>query len=106
VTSWKLPLVVAAIAVPIAFAFFLGGPAIGVAVGALAAVAIVVYAVGQRPRDPLGEPNGATGRRVLIVLADPLEDPTAVDRVSIGLDAEGGAEVRVLAPASIGFLDR
>jgi uncharacterized membrane protein len=41
VTIWKLPIVVAAIAAPIAFAFYLGGPAVGVAVGALVAVTIV-----------------------------------------------------------------
>ncbi|MCW2987320.1 MAG: hypothetical protein JWM24_258, partial [Solirubrobacterales bacterium] len=51
---WKLPLVVAAIAAPIAVAFYVGGPGVGVAVGALAAVAIVVAAARERPRGAIG----------------------------------------------------
>ena len=105
-TPWKLPLVVAAIAVPIAFAFFLGGPSVGVAVGALAAVAIVAAAARQSPRGTIG-PTGEPGeKRVLVVLADPLEDPAAVERVAAAVKGEAPAQVMVLSPARIGFLDR
>src|SRR3954466_3713623 len=106
--SWKLPLIVAAIAVPIAFAFYLGGPGVGVAAGALAAVGIVFAAVQQKPRGGIGpSPASVDARRVLLVLADRLEDPQAVEQVS-GLIAAAGdeAQVLVLAPAQIGFLDR
>lgn len=105
---WKLPPIVAAIAVPIAFAFYLGGPAIGVAVGALVAVGIVVVAARQRPRGEIGPaPDRADPHRVLIVLADRLEDPRAVEQVSrLAADGGGVGEVMVLAPAHIGFLDR
>jgi hypothetical protein len=108
VTPWKLPLIVAAIAVPIAFAFYLGGPGIGVAVGALAAVGIVFAAVQQKPRGGIGpSPASADARRVLLVLADRLEDPRAVEQVSRLIAAAGDeAQVLVLAPAQIGFLDR
>jgi hypothetical protein len=107
VTSWKLPLVVAAIVVPIAFAFFLGGPAIGVALGALVAVAIVVLAARQRPHGAIEPSADGTGaRHVLVVAADPLEDPRAVEEISAALGAHGPAVVLVLAPARIGFLDR
>lgn len=106
-TPWKLPLLVAAIAVPIAFAFYLGGPAVGVAAGALVAVAIVYGAVRQRPRGAIGEVGLAPGgRRVLIVLGDPLEDPAAVERVVEAVKGDDPAEVLVLSPARIGFLDR
>jgi hypothetical protein len=108
VSPWKLPLIVAAIAVPIAFVFYLGGPGIGVAAGALVAVAIVYVAVRLRPEGGIGPaPASADHQRVLVVLADRLEDPAAVEQVSslIG-DAGGGAKVMVLAPARIGFLDR
>ncbi|MDQ2631924.1 MAG: hypothetical protein M3Y75_13275 [Actinomycetota bacterium] len=106
-TAWKLPLVVAAIAVPIAVAFLAGGPAIGVAMGALVAVAIVVFAVRQRPREPIG-PAGAdsSARRVLVVVADSLEDPAAVDRIVSAIGRDRETTVMVLAPARIGFLDR
>jgi hypothetical protein len=102
-----LPFVVASIAAPIAFAFYFGGPASGVAVGFLVASAIVFVAVQQRPRGAIGLPPAGSGRRILVVLADPLEDPWAVEQVS-DLAGNGGesADVMVLAPAQIGFLDR
>ncbi len=105
--AWKLPLIVAAIAVPIAVAFVSAGPAVGVAVGALVAVAIVVIAVRQRPREAIA-PAGADSRawRVLVVVADPLEDPSAVSQVASAIGDDGETSVMVLAPARIGFLDR
>ena len=106
-TPWKLPLLVAAIAVPIAFAFYFGGPAVGVAAGALVAVAIVYAAVRQRPRGTIGSAESEPGRRrVLIVLGDPLEDPAAVEQVAEAVKGEDPATVMVLSPARIGFLDR
>jgi hypothetical protein len=108
VTAWKLPFIVAAIAVPIALAFIAGGPAVGVAVGALVAVAIVVFAVRQRPHDAI-EPAGrddSSARRVLVVLADPLEEPAAIEQVVRAIKADARATVMVLAPVRIGFLDR
>jgi hypothetical protein len=107
VKPWTLPPIVAAIAVPIAFAFYLGGPAVGVAVGALVAVGIVIVAARLRPRGAIGPaPDSADPHRVLIV-ADRLEDPRAVEQIS-RLAPHGGErdEVMVLAPAHIGFLDR
>jgi hypothetical protein len=108
VAPWKLPLVVAAIAVPVAFAFYLGGPGIGVGVGAFVALGIVFVAVRQRPRGGIGpSPASADRGRTLVVLADRLEQPRAIEEVvsSIGA-ADEGAAVMVLAPAHIGFLDR
>jgi hypothetical protein len=105
---WKLPLIVAAITVPIVAAFLVGGPAVGVAAGALAAVAILVVAARQRPRGPIGVPSAPGARRhVLIVVTCPVEDPGSVSAIAreAGLDG-ADADVLVLAPASIGFLDR
>ncbi|HXR61730.1 MAG TPA: hypothetical protein VN732_10415 [Solirubrobacterales bacterium] len=105
---WKLPLIVAAIAVPIAVAFLVAGPAVGVAAGALVAVAIVAVAARQRPRGAIGPPPSPDLRRLLVVLADRLEDPRAVEQISGLAQAEPdrAVEVMVLAPARIGFLDR
>lgn len=105
---WKLPLAVIAIAVPIALAFYAGGPGVGVAIGALVAVAIVFLAVRQDPRGAIGEPApGDTRRRLLIVVSWPLEEAGAIREVT-ALAAAGptAAEVLVLSPARIGFLDR
>jgi len=105
VTPWKIPLVVAAIAVPIAVSFFTVGPALGMAAGALAAVAIVAVAANQQPRGTIGADDGAD-RRVLVVVGDPLEDTAAVEEVAAVVRTNGASEVMVLAPARIGFLDR
>jgi len=107
---WKLPLVVAALVVPIVAGFLTAGPALGVAAGALAVLALLVVAARQKPRGPIGSAPSAEGvRRVLIVAAAAVEDPGDVARVVRELDLEGSGgdeEVRVLVPARIGFLDR
>ncbi len=109
VAPWKLPLIVVAIAVPIVAAFYVGGPGMGVAAGALAAVTIVVVAVQQRPRGPIGPPVAdAERRRVLVVVSRPLEEPAAIRAIAAaaGTGEAAAAEVLVLSPARIGFLDR
>ena len=107
---WKLPLVVAAIAVPIVAAFYVS-PGLGLAVGAMAAVGIVVAAARQRPREMLGRPVEGPGRsRLLLVLSRPIEAAEALEQISRLVGPAGGdsppAEVLVLAPARIRFLDR
>jgi hypothetical protein len=109
VAPWKLPLVVATIAVPIAVAFYVGGPGVGVAVGALVAVAIVVVAVRERPRGAIGGAVADGSRRLLVVVSRPLEQADGIREVAAVAgagSAAGVAEVLVLSPARIGFLDR
>jgi len=104
-----LPLLVAAIAVPIVAGFLVGGPAIGVTVGALAAVTVVIVAVRQRPRGAIGAAV-TPGRRLLVVVSRPVEDPLTVAAIAdLAAEADGhpAAEaVLVLAPARTSFLDR
>jgi hypothetical protein len=106
---WKLPLIVAAIAIPIVAGFAVGGGG-GLAVGAIAVLVIVVIAVAQRPRGPIASASAEDdGRHVLIVAAAQVEDPSDVGRViqELGLEGSNGEDdVRVLVPARIGFLDR
>jgi hypothetical protein len=107
--AWKLPVIVAAIAVPIVAAFALGGGGVGVAVGALAAVAVVVIAARQRPRGPIGSAPSEDGRRhVLLVVTRAVEEPAAVEQIAaaVGLDRGEDASVLILSPARIGFMDR
>jgi hypothetical protein len=107
VAPWKLPLIIAAIAVPIIAAFYVGGPGVGLAAGALAAAAVVVVAVRDRPRGAIGSlvPDG--GRRVLVVVTRPVEDPKVIRRIVATAESESDdGVVIVLAPARIGFLDR
>ncbi len=107
---WKLPLIVAAIAVPIVAGFFVGGGGVGLGLGALAVLALVVVAVSQKPRGPIVSAQARDARRhVLIVAATAVEDPGDVSRVVAAAEFNGAQEapdVLVLIPARIGFLDR
>lgn len=105
---WKLPVIVAALVVPIVAAFAVGGPAFGVAVGAFAVLVLLVVAARQRPRGPIGSP-ARNGRRVLLVAMCAVEEPAAVERIAAATGLGAGidrAELLVLSPVSIGFLDR
>jgi hypothetical protein len=114
--AWKLPLIVAAITVPIVaafavgFAIGVGGSGLGLAVAALVATTIVVIAVRQRPRGPIESAPAPDARRhVLLVSTLAVEDPGAVAEISRAAELGGSAEethVLVLAPARIRFLDR
>jgi len=106
---WKLPLIAAAIAVPIVAGFALAGPGLGVGVASLIAFAIVWLAVRQSPRGPIGTPAEDGGRHVLLVITTAVEEPAAVQMLADAArldDAAGDASVLVLSPARIGFLDR
>ncbi len=105
---WKLPLIAAAIAVPIIAGFAIAGPGLGVAMAALVAFAIIWIAARQSPRGPIGSPSEDGRRRVLLVITDAVDEPAAVQRVAAAAELNGGngAAVLVLSPARIGFLDR
>jgi hypothetical protein len=109
-TPWKLPLIVAAIAMPIIAGFFVGGGGVGLALGALVAVAIVVIAARQRPQGPIESATAEDAdRHVLLVTTCAVEAPEAIAEIARAgkLDGEGeDIDVRVLAPTRIRFLDR
>jgi len=109
--AWKLPLIVAGICVSIVAAFYVGGPGMGMAEGSIVAGIIVVLAVRNPPLHPIVPPAAGDRREHLLVVVDePLEDGTAIERIaaaSAPLDpAEPEPEVRVVAPAHNRFLDR
>jgi hypothetical protein len=109
--AWKLPLIVGGICVSIVAAFYVGGPGMGMAEGSIVAGIIVVMAVRHPPLHPIVPPPPADLREhLLVVIEEPLEDSTAIERIaaaSVALDpAEPGPEVRVVVPAHNRFLDR
>jgi hypothetical protein len=109
--AWKLPLIVAAICVSIVAAFYVGGPGLGMAEGSIVAGIIVVMAVRHPPLHPIVPPPPNDLREhLLVVIDEPLEDGTAIERIaaaSVPLDpAEPEPEVRVVTPAHNRFLDR
>jgi hypothetical protein len=105
---WKLPVIVAAITVPIVGAFLIAGPPAGFPAAALAVLVLLVVAARQRPLGPIGELPDDGRHHLLLVVASPIEEPDAVRQIASAarLEPGDGAEVRVLAPARIGFLDR
>jgi len=107
---WKLPLTVAGVVVPTVAAFMLGGPGLGVAIGAFAAVGLVAVAIRQRPEGPIASADRSDAKHhVLIVAAGGVEEPADVAEIKRVAGLRGGGdedEVRVLVPARIGFLDR
>ena len=108
--AWKLPLIVAAIAVPMVAGSYVGGPGLAMAIAALAASSIVVIAIRRSPREPIVPPAAADGREhLLLVAGDPLESPAAIDRVVAatgGDDDDRDAEVLVLTPNRSRFVER
>jgi hypothetical protein len=110
VAPWKLPLLVIAIVVSIVGAFLLGGPGVGVGIGALVAVFLTFLAVRMRPRGGIGEsPDPLLRRRLLVVVSRPVEDGATTAAIASEAGVDGSrdlAEIRILAPARVGFLDR
>jgi hypothetical protein len=106
--AWKLPLIVAALAVPVVVAFAVGGAAAGVAAGALVTAALLVVAARQTPRGPIGgAPEG--GRKVLLVVTGRVDEPAVVGKVAAAARLGVGdddASVLVLSPLRTRFLDR
>lgn len=107
---WKLPLIAAAIVVPIVLGFLIAGPGLGVLVAAMIVLGIVWLAARQSPRGPIGTPAEDGARHVLLAITCAVEEPEAVRRLveAAGLGGASGGEdsVLVLSPARIGFLDR
>jgi hypothetical protein len=111
VAPWKLPLIVTAIVVPIVVGILLAGPDAGLALAALISVALVYVAVVRmRPREGIGDsPDPLVRRRLLVVVSRPVEDPGTIAAIAAEAGVDGNrdlAEVMILAPARIGFLDR
>jgi hypothetical protein len=111
IAAWKLPLIVKGIAVSIVGGFYLGGPGLGMAVGALAAATIIVMAVRKPPLRPIVPAPAPDLREHLLVVVDqPLEDGAAIERIAAASQpsdpGEPEPEVLVLAPTRNRFLDR
>ena len=98
IRAWLIPLIVAAIAVPLAAGFIFAGPALGTALGALAIAVMLVVFARMRPHTRIEVAVAADQRfRLLVVALAAVEEPAAAAAVAQSTAAEG--EVLVLAPA-------
>jgi hypothetical protein len=103
-----MPLIIAAICVPIVAAMWLGGTALGaglgVAVGAAAATSLIVFAARAKPDDALEVAESGDGRRRVLVIATAEPTPSAAERIA-GI-AGSAADVRLVVPVPSHRLDR
>jgi hypothetical protein len=102
IKAWMLPLIIVVLVLPGAAAFVLGGPGVGLAVGALTAATMVIVASLKRPDEPIEVVRSPDARRRLLLVAiEPADRPEAVETVREAADADPAepTEVLVLAPA-------
>ena len=100
---WQLPVLVAAIAVPIVAGFVVGGPGVGLAVGAIAATAILIVAARMGPEEEIEVERSKDDRhRILVVATEPIDEPPVASRIADVATAtaeDADTDVLVLAPA-------
>jgi hypothetical protein len=106
--SWALPLIVIALIAPPIAAFALAGPSAGLAVGALAAAAIIVIAARSRFDEAI-EVGASPGHSymLLVVIVAAVEDPgmagaiAEIGRAGAGATGADSGELQILllAPA-------
>jgi len=107
--AWALPLIVIGLIAPPIAAFALAGPSAGLAVGALAAAAIVVIAA-RATFDEEIEVGASPGDHymLLVVVTETVEDPGVAGAIAevatagaeaTGADPDRAPQVLVLAPA-------
>ena len=114
IRPWMLPLIVAALAVPIIAGFATAGPPLGLALGALAVAVLLVIAARASYDEPIATVAAPDLRYRLLVVADqPVDDPGVVGQISAiaeegraVLDRDQSPQVLVLAPARTSLLDR
>ncbi|MGZ5311138.1 MAG: hypothetical protein ACXWFN_00910 [Solirubrobacterales bacterium] len=104
-----MPLIVAAIAVPVVAAMLLGvvtieGTALGLAAGAAAVAALLVIAARARPGGTMEVAAHQDAERRLLVLATGEVTPEAAE--AIRLRGEGAADVRLVVPVQGRRIDR
>ena len=106
--TWAIPLVVAAICVPVVLAMLIGiltieGTGLGLAAGAAAVAILLILALRMRPQGSMEvAAHTDEGRRVLVV-ATAEATPEAAERVV--QHAGGAADVRLLVPIPAKRLD-
>jgi hypothetical protein len=103
---FAVPLIIFAIAAPVAAAMALSGSVgagLGLAVGAAAAAALLVFAARAKPRRQVEVAEGDAGHRVLVVAT---AEATAASAERVAQLAAGADDVRVVVPLPSRRLDR
>lgn len=94
-----LPLLAAALLVPVVAGFALGGPALGFLLGGLSAAVLIFIAARSRPRDPIAPGAVEAGDPVLAVAIAPIEQGHVVREIAeVAARSSKPPRVLVLAP--------
>lgn len=101
--GWMLPLIVAVICVPVVAGFMVGGPGVGLAIGAVLVAGILIVAARLRPDEPIEVASHTDQRRhLLVVVLEAVEEPglaTRIAELAAADEAPRDPDVLVLAPA-------
>ena len=109
IRPWLLPFLVLALIAPPIGGFALGGPPLGLAIGALEATALLVFAARAKFDRPIEVADSARGYALLVLALDAVEQPRQAERiaeiaragaVAATPDADAEFDVLVLAPAT------
>jgi hypothetical protein len=109
IRPWLLPFLVLALIAPPIGGFALGGPPLGIAIGALGATALLVFAARARFDRPIEVADGAPGYALLVLALDAVERPGQAERIveiaragALGEAPETDVDplILVLAPAT------
>ncbi|MBS1887842.1 MAG: hypothetical protein JSU06_11710 [Actinobacteria bacterium] len=107
IAAWKLPLIIAALACSIVGGFYVGGPGLGLAVGALAVVAVLFFASSHPPRPPIVPRAVADARsRLLMVVQEPDAEAILTAAALAASECDGGLEILILVPLVKTFVER
>jgi hypothetical protein len=106
---WLTPFLVLALVAPAVGGFALGGPPLGLAIGALSVAALLAFAARARFDEEIEVAGPSRGHAILILALGAIERPEQAQRIaemaSAGalvesLRTDAGPEVLVLAPAT------
>ena len=107
IRPWLLPFLVLALIAPPIGGFALGGPPLGLAIGALEATALLVFAARAKFDRPIEVADSARGYALLVLALDAVEQPQQAERIAELARAGAAAttpdadpDVLVLAPAT------
>jgi hypothetical protein len=105
--AWKLPLIVATIAFAIVGGFYVGGPGLGLAVGALAASSVLIFAIVDPPRPAIVPRAAADGRNRLLLVVQDMDAGAILTAAALAAtESDTGLEVLILVPLVKTFLER
>src|SRR5215204_940265 len=114
IRPWMLPLIVAALAVPIVAGFAVAGPPLGLTLGAVAVAVLLIAAATARYDEPIEAASAPDSRyRVMVVAEGPVDSPDVIERI-VAIADEGRAvldrdqppHLLIVAPARVSLMDR